>query len=108
MLNKLEYDYIVLLIWTLELKLFNNIEYELLSKNNRFSTIKIVKPNSIMILEPDIYENIRLFEIEIFTGNKKLFNIFSDNYGEYTSITMDKIISEDKALEMLEYIIEEI
>ncbi len=99
--NKLEYDYIELLIWSFQLDLFNDIEYNLLNNNNKFLAIKLDKSNSIKILEPNIYEQIRLFEINIFNGNEKLFNIRSDNYGEYTSITMDKTVDGERLSQLL-------
>jgi len=95
MIINLDYDYIELRIWNAELYLFNNIEYTLLYNDYKFATIKISKLNSIMILEPTIYEAIRLFEIKIFNNEQKMFVISSDNYGEYTSITMDKSINEE-------------
>ena len=65
-INNLDYDYIELLIWSAELYLFNDIDYILLNDNRKFSTIKIDKSNSIKILEPSIYDEIRHFEIKIF------------------------------------------
>ena len=38
----------------------------------------------------------------MFNGNNKLFNIVSDNYGEYTSITMDKTIDEENIMQILD------
>ena len=90
-----DYDYIELQIWTAEMYLFNNIEYTLLSSENNFSIIKINKFNSINILEPTVYEKIRFFKIKIFSNEDKLFDISSDNYGEYTSITFSKTISKE-------------
>ena len=101
-INNLDYDYIELLIWSSELYLFNDIDYILLNDDSKYSTIKLDKSNSIKILEPNIYESIRLFEIKIFNENNKLFNIVSDNYGEYTSITMDKTIDEKRLVQILD------
>lgn len=101
-INNLDYDYIELLIWSFELYLFNDIDYILLNDDSKYSTIKLDKSNSIKILEPSIYESIRLFEIKMFNGNNKLFNIVSDNYGEYTSITMDKTIDEENIMQILD------
>lgn len=101
-INNLDYDYIELLIWSFELYLFNDINYILLNDDSKYSTIKLDKSNSIKILEPSIYESIRLFEIKMFNGNNKLFNIVSDNYGEYTSITMDKTIDEESLMQILD------
>ncbi len=103
-LNKLEYDYIELLIWSFQLNLFNDIEYTLLNNNNRFLTIKLDKLNSIKILNPYIYEEIRLFEINMFNTTEKLFKITSDNYGEYTSIIMDKTIDKKRLSRLLDKI----
>ena len=103
-INNLDYDYIELLIWSSELYLFNDIDYILLNDDSKYSTIKLDKSNSIKILEPNIYESIRLFEIKIFNENNKLFNIVSDNYGEYTSITMDKTIDEKRLVQILDSI----
>ena len=103
-INNLDYDYIELLIWSSELYLFNDIDYTLLNDDSKYSTIKLDKSNSIKILEPNIYESIRLFEIKIFNENNKLFNIVSDNYGEYTSITMDKTIDEKRLVQILDSI----
>ena len=66
--------------------------------------IKIDKSNSIKILEPSIYDEIRHFEIKIFNENNKLFYLVSDNYGEYTSINMDKTIDEEKLTQILDSI----
>lgn len=101
----LDYDYIELRIWSAELHLFSNIEHVLIYNDNKFSTIKINKSNCIKILEPTIYEEIRLFEIKIFNNGQKLFDISSDNYGEHTSITMDKTVSEENINKLL-YIID--
>ena len=101
-INNLDYDYIELLIWSFELYLFNDIDYILLNDDSKYSTIKLDKSNSIKILELSIYESIRLFEIKMFNGNNKLFNIVSDNYGEYTSITMDKTIDEESLMQILD------
>ena len=101
-INNLDYDYIELLIWSFELYLFNDIDYILLNDDSKYSTIKLDKSNSIKILELSIYESIRLFEIKMFNGNNKLFNIVSDNYGEYTSITMDKTIDEENIMQILD------
>ena len=73
-INNLDYDYIELLIWSAELYLFNDIDYILLNDNRKFSTIKIDKSNSIKILEPSIYDEIRHFEIKIFNENNKFKN----------------------------------
>ena len=104
MINNLDYDYIELLICSFELYLFNDIDYILLDDNRKFSTIKIDKSNSIKILEPSIYDEIRHFEIKIFNENNKLFYLVSDNYGEYTSINMDKTIDEEKLTQILDSI----
>ncbi len=103
-ISNLDYDYVEMLIWSSELYLFNGIDYILLNDNSKYSTIKLDKSNSIKILDPNIYESIRLFEIKIFNENNKLFNIVSDNYGEYTSITMDKTIDEKKLVQILDSI----
>lgn len=103
-ISNLDYDYIELLIWSAELYLFYDIEYDMLFDDGKFSTIKLDKANSIKILEPSIYEEIRFFEIQIFNVNERIFNISSDNYGEYTSITMKKTIDEEKLHQLLEYI----
>ena len=104
MIINLDYDYIELRIWSAELWLFYNIEYTLLYNDYKFAIIKINKLNSIMILEPTIYEAIRLFEIKIFNNGQNLFDISSDNYGEYTSITMDKTVSEENINKLLDII----
>ena len=106
-INNLDYDYIELLIWSVVLYLFNDIDYVSLNHNSKYSTIKLDKSNSIKILEPNIYESIRLFEIKIFNENNKIFNIVSENYGEYTSITMDKTIDEERLMQILESIFTE-
>lgn len=103
-INNLDYDYIELLIWSAELYLFNDIDYILLNDDRKFSTIKIDKSNSIKILKPSIYDEIRNFEIKIFNENNKLFYLVSDNYGEYTSINMDKTIDEEKLTQILDSI----
>ena len=100
-LTKLEYDYIELSIWSFQLDLFSNIEYNHINNRDRFSIITLDKSNSIKILNPRIYEEIRLFEINVFNGNEKLLNIKSDNYGEHTSITVDKSISKERLLLLL-------
>ena len=58
----------------------------------------------INILEPSIYDEIRHFEIKIFNENNKLFYLVSDNYGEYTSINMDKTIDKEKLTQILDSI----
>lgn len=103
-ISNLDYDYVEMLIWSSELYLFNGIDYILLNDNSKYSTIKLDKSNSIKILDPNIYESIRLFEIKIFNENNKLFNIVSDNYGEHTSITMAKTIDEKKLVQILDSI----
>lgn len=103
-ISKLEYDYIELLIWSFQICLFNNVEYNLLNNDHKFSTIKLDKFNSIKILDPDIYEEIRFFEINMFNGTDKLFNIKSDNYGENTLITMGKTIDEKRLYQLLDNI----
>ena len=40
----------------------------------------------------------------IFNENNKLFYLVSDNYGEYTSINMDKTIDEEKLTQILDSI----
>lgn len=100
-LNNAKYDYIVLSIWSYELYLFCDIEHELIYDDNKFSIIKLDKSNSIKILEPTIYEEIRHFEIRMFNNGQKLFEISSDNYGESTSITMDKTVKEETLLQVL-------
>lgn len=103
-IHNLDYDYIELSIWSFQLDLFNNIKYDFLKPSDRLSTIKLDKSNSLKILDPATYENIRLFEIKMFKGSEKLFDISSDNYGEYTSITMDKNICEGRLFQLLNVI----
>lgn len=102
MIINLDYDYIKLQIWSAELYLFSNTEYVLLYNDNKFSIIEINRLNSIKILEPIIYEQIRFFEIKIFNNGQNLFDISYDNYGEHTSITIDKTINEEMLYKLLQ------
>ena len=96
-----DYDYIELRIWSAELYLLSEIEYVLIYSDNKYSTVKINKSNCIKILEPTLYENIRLFEMKMFSDEQILFDISSDNYGEHTSITVGKTISKDQMDQIL-------
>ena len=102
MIANLDYDYIELQIWTAELYLFHNMEYRLLYNDNKFSVIIMNKSNSIKILEPTIYEEIRLFRMKILKNGQSFFEISSDNYGEHTSITMDKTVNEEMLYKLLD------
>lgn len=96
------YDHIELTIWSFQVDLFKGIDYKLLTENKKFSTLILTKNNSIHFTSPDIYNEIRLFEINIYCNDKKLFTIRSDNYGEYTSITMDKTVDKGTLLKLFE------
>ena len=91
-----DYDYIELRIWSAELYLLSNMEYVSIFNDNQFSTVKMNKSDCIKILEPTLYENIRLFKMKMFSDEQLLFDISSDNYGEYTSIAVGKTISKDQ------------
>ena len=86
-IRNLEYEYVEMLIWSFQLNLFNDIKYTILDMDGKFSVIKLDKVNSI----------------KIYTYNKdeKLFSLISDNYGEYTSITIGKNISKDMLDKMM-------
>lgn len=101
-LKKLKYDYIELTIYSFEVYLFKEIDYKRIANNPKFSTLMLSKNSSIEFTNPKIFDEIRLFEMNIFCNDEKLFNIKSDNYGEYTSIDMAKTISEERLLKMLE------
>ena len=96
-----DYDYIELRIWSAELYLLSNMEYVSIFNDNQFSTVKMNKSDCIKILEPTLYENIRLFEMKMFSDEQLLFDISSDNYGEYTSIAVGKTISKDQMDQIL-------
>ena len=104
---KMQYDYIALTIWPFQMDLFKDFEYKYLVDDKRFSTIIFNKTYSIKFIDSEFYDEIRMFEINIYYNNKKLFNIESDNYGEYTSIRMNKVIEEDELLQMLDEIFNE-
>lgn len=103
-LNKMEYNHVELTIWSFQVNLFDTIEHKRLVDGKKFSTVILDKTNSIKFMDSDIYDEIRFFEINIYCNNERFFNINSDNYGEYTSITMDKNIDEDKLLKLLDEI----
>ena len=100
-LNRMSYDYIELTLWSFETNLLNTIEYTCLVNGKRFSILMLDKTNSIKLMNPKIFDNIRLFEIVIYCDNSKFFKFTSDNYGEYTSITMDKHVEEDQISKLL-------
>lgn len=103
--SNFEFDKILeLIIWTFQLNLFNDIKYTILDMDGKFSVIKLDKVNSIKILNQDIYDEIRYFEIYTYNKDEKLFSLISDNYGEYTSITIGKNISKDKLDKMMDAI----
>lgn len=97
-LNKMSYDYIELTIWSCETNLLDTIEYTSLVNENRFSTLVLDKANSIKLMNPKIYDSIRLCNINICRDNEKFFRFTSDNYGEHTSISIKKNIDEQKHL----------
>ena len=103
-LNKMKYDYIELTIWSFQLDLLIGIDYELLVDNKKFSTLILTRNSSIQFTNPNLYDEIRLFEIIMYCNEEKLFKINSDNYGEYTSISMDKTIDKEIILELLDNI----
>ena len=100
-IRNLEYEYIEMLIWSFQLNLFNDIKYKILDMDGKFSVIKLDKVNSIKILNQDIYDEIRYFEIYTYNKDEKLFSLISDNYGEHTSITIGKNISKDMLDKMM-------
>lgn len=102
--NKMKYDFIELTIWTFEVDLIKEIDYKLLANNQKFSTLLLTKNSSIEFINSNIYDEIRLYKIDIYCSNEKFFRIESDNYGEYTSITMDKTIDEERLFKLLDNI----
>ena len=100
LLTKFEYDYVVLKISSFELESLNKIEYQIISFKKQRATIKINKTNIINIMNSFINDDLRSFELDIYFNNKKCFNIISENYGEFTSIVMEKSIDK-KILELL-------
>lgn len=100
-LNRMNYDHIELTLWPHEMGFLSTIEFEHLVGGNRFSAIKLDKNNSIKLMEQKIYENLRFFEINLYCGNKKFFRITSDNYGEHTSITIEKSVKENEISALL-------
>ena len=94
MITNLDFNYIKLQIWSKELYLFCDIEYALLCSDSKFTFIEINKSNSIKILKPSVYEQLRFFEIKIFNNEQNLFTISYDNYGEYTSIAASEKIDD--------------
>ena len=101
-LNNMSYDYIELTIWSFETNLLDTIEYASLVNKKPFSTLILDKANSIKLMNPKIYDDIRLFKINIYCDNEKFFRFTSDNYGEHTSITMKKNIDEQKLFQLLD------
>lgn len=100
-LNKMNYDYIELTLWSFQINLLNTIEYTCLVNGKRFSTLMLDKVNSINLMNPKLFDDIRLFEIVIYCGNEKFFRFTSDNYGEHTSITMEKSVEESELSRLL-------
>ena len=45
-----------------------------------------------------------MMKLDTLNENNKLFYLVSDNYGEYTSINMDKTIDEEKLTQILDSI----
>ena len=105
-LNKMSYDYIELTLWSFETNLLNTIEYTCIVNGKRFSTLMLDKANSIKLMNQKIYDDIRLFEIVVYCDNEKFFRFTSDNYGEHTSITMEKNVEEERISRLLSYIFE--
>ena len=91
-LNNMSYDYIELTIWSFQTNLLDTIEYTCLANEKNFTTLILDKDNIIKLMNPHIYDEIRLCNINIYCDNEKFFGFSSDNYGEHTSIIIKKIL----------------
>lgn len=100
-LNKMSYDHIELTIWSYQTNLLDTIEYTCLANDKRFATLILDKDNITKFINSKVYDDIRLFEINIYYDNEKFFRFTSDNYGEHTSITIKKNIAEQELLKLL-------
>lgn len=103
-MEKTDFEHIEIFCWTKEISLFSWIEYEKAKENNKFTTLKMDKENSIRFIYSDIFHKLRLFEFNIFSKGSKVFNITSDNYGEHTTIKISKFIEENSLLKILDNI----
>lgn len=100
-LNKMNYDHIELTLWSFQTKLLNTIEHTRLVNKKRFSTLRLDKVNSIKLMNSKVFNEIRLFEIVVCCGNENFFRFTSDNYGEHTSITMNKSVEISEVSKLL-------
>lgn len=101
-LNNMSYDYIKLTIWSFQTDLLDTIEYTCLANEKRFATLILDKANSIKLMNPKIYDDLRLCNIHIYCDHEQFFRFTSDNYGEHTSITIKKVIDEQKLFQLLD------
>lgn len=100
-IENIDFEHIEIMCWSNEISLFSSLKYEQSQENKKFTTIKMDKENCVRFIDSDIFHELRLFELNIFSKAIKLFSITSDNYGEHTSIKISKLIEENSLLKLL-------